>query len=267
MSRTQDKGNLNFYSPRLHTVDLVQCSTDRPSCAQCIRAGRVCPGYRDAFDVIFRNETESTERKALRARRQEKKVRSPVEARRESVVENDNDTYSRRTSVASQASTLSERDHFSSVASSRNPSPALVWDYHSPKSVSILSSPAPSPGFSPSVQDQALCHFMSNFVLLPRKDHVRGYMDFLLPLMAAKDYAQSTLSLAVSAVSMASLCTRPASKSLLPNAARLYTKALTGINADLRDPKMALEDQSLASVMILGLFEVCYVAPHTRNIQ
>jgi hypothetical protein len=37
-----------------------------------------------------------------------------------------------------------------------------------------------------------------------------------------------------------------------------YSKALQQVNDALRNPQLALEDQTLATVITLGLFEVCY---------
>ncbi|QDS71715.1 hypothetical protein FKW77_008552 [Venturia effusa] len=45
----------------------IKCDEVRPSCTQCRKSSRVCPGYPDEFDLIFRNETAAVKRRAQRA--------------------------------------------------------------------------------------------------------------------------------------------------------------------------------------------------------
>ncbi len=35
----------------------IKCDRIHPSCGQCVRTGRLCPGYRDLNSVVFRDET------------------------------------------------------------------------------------------------------------------------------------------------------------------------------------------------------------------
>jgi hypothetical protein len=44
-----------------------QCDEVLPHCSQCTKSRRECPGYPDAFDLIFRNETVAVERRARKA--------------------------------------------------------------------------------------------------------------------------------------------------------------------------------------------------------
>ncbi|KAF2021368.1 hypothetical protein BU24DRAFT_417030 [Aaosphaeria arxii CBS 175.79] len=44
----------------------TKCDLAVPSCTQCIRKGRVCSGYRNEQDLLFRNETKLVVRKAKR---------------------------------------------------------------------------------------------------------------------------------------------------------------------------------------------------------
>jgi hypothetical protein len=41
-----------------------QCNLAEPECAQCRRAGKVCPGYRDQLALLFRDENAKVIRKA-----------------------------------------------------------------------------------------------------------------------------------------------------------------------------------------------------------
>ncbi|KAI1814142.1 hypothetical protein GGS20DRAFT_598426 [Poronia punctata] len=42
----------------------IKCDEARPTCNQCTKSRRQCPGYKDEFDLVFRNETKATERRA-----------------------------------------------------------------------------------------------------------------------------------------------------------------------------------------------------------
>jgi hypothetical protein len=48
---------------------------------------------------------------------------------------------------------------------------------------------------------------------------------------------------------------------LLAKAAKQYAKALKQVNEALLDPELGLEDQILATVLILGVFEVNIIQP------
>lgn len=42
----------------------IKCDETKPHCLKCKKAKRQCPGYRDAFEINLRDETQSTIRKA-----------------------------------------------------------------------------------------------------------------------------------------------------------------------------------------------------------
>ncbi|KXJ90603.1 hypothetical protein Micbo1qcDRAFT_148510 [Microdochium bolleyi] len=47
----------------------IKCDETKPTCNQCAKSRRQCPGYKDEFDLVFRNETQATERRARKASR------------------------------------------------------------------------------------------------------------------------------------------------------------------------------------------------------
>jgi hypothetical protein len=110
------------------------------------------------------------------------------------------------------------------------------------------------------VEQQAPCFFLSNYVLTPTSDAdtPRGYFDFLGPLMRGEG-PDTQLTLAFSAVSMASLANRPSSKhsaDLKHIAITQYTRALKATNLALQNPTLQKTDQTLAAVLMLGFYEV-----------
>lgn len=45
------------------SINITQCSQEKPSCSQCIRAHVECPGYRDLRSLLFLDESEDVSRK------------------------------------------------------------------------------------------------------------------------------------------------------------------------------------------------------------
>jgi hypothetical protein len=108
---------------------------------------------------------------------------------------------------------------------------------------------------SVSVNDQAACFFLANFVLVPRGGYTRGYLGFLIPLLSGES-KNSTLTLAFSAVTLAAFGNRPNSKTTQSLADDQYAKALNAVNKAIQDPKKIVQDSVLAAVVLLGMFEV-----------
>ena len=48
-------------------TNIIKCDETKPTCLQCQKSRRQCPGYKDDFDLVFRNETQATERRARKA--------------------------------------------------------------------------------------------------------------------------------------------------------------------------------------------------------
>lgn len=128
---------------------------------------------------------------------------------------------------------------------------------------------------SPTIplHERASCHFVANYCLTPHPGGMRGFLDFLMPLLKSrKDLPH--IRLAFDACSIASLNNsidhKPEYESL---ALAHYTKALAATSAALRNPAIAKDDATLAAVYLLCLFEtitatsVCTIAwgSHTRG--
>ncbi|GME33013.1 hypothetical protein GTA08_BOTSDO10878 [Neofusicoccum parvum] len=50
----------------------IRCDEVRPSCGNCRKSGRTCPGFPDEFDLIFRNENAAVARRTKRAASKQK---------------------------------------------------------------------------------------------------------------------------------------------------------------------------------------------------
>ncbi|KAK0724767.1 hypothetical protein B0H67DRAFT_598256 [Lasiosphaeris hirsuta] len=192
----------------------IKCDETKPACNQCAKSRRQCPGYKDEFDIVFRNETKATERRAKKIN----KKGAPLAAKH-----------------GNSASTSSEEPR--GVASS-------------PFELAVI------PAIQIPPETQASCHFVSNFILLPRQDSARGFMDYLIPLMNSQS-AANYLQHAFNACALASLGNRVGVSGVdFPDRAfSEYCRALSATNLALRDPKTSTSDAVLATVLLLSMFE------------
>ena len=114
------------------------------------------------------------------------------------------------------------------------------------------------------VEDQAPCFFIANFCRTTRANE-KGAFDFLLPIIKS-EAPESPISLAFAAVSFASLANRPNARGsgLMIRAVAGYGKALRAINIALQTPSQVKTDATLASILLLGFYEVC-TGTHFEN--
>lgn len=107
------------------------------------------------------------------------------------------------------------------------------------------------------VEVVAECHFLSNFVLMPRQGTTRGFMDYIVPLLNGPG-TTSHLRMALRACGLASLNNREKSvQNLVMRSALLeYAKALQETRKIIADKTEALSDATLATTLLLGMFEV-----------
>lgn len=191
----------------------MQCDETKPTCNQCAKSRRICPGYKDEFDLVFRNETQATERRARKANKK---------------------------ALAQKYN----REAESGESSGSSTSPASSTD-------TCLIPAAPQV----PIEDRAACHFVSNFVLIPNQGNARGFMEFLIPLMKM-EHIPPHFKFAFDACALASLNNRVGTgNDFEKEALGKYTKALSATFVALRDPDVAKQDATLASVLLLGLFE------------
>lgn len=107
------------------------------------------------------------------------------------------------------------------------------------------------------MDELASCHFISNYVLIPRQGLAtnRGFLEFVLPLLRAEKPSEHFLY-AFKACSLASLNNRVGTGNDFDKAALgCYTKALASTFTALKDPALVNRDDTLAAILLLGLFE------------
>ncbi|KAH8129971.1 hypothetical protein ACSS6W_003031 [Trichoderma asperelloides] len=212
----------------------IKCDETKPTCKQCAKSRRQCPGYRDEFDLVFRNETQATEKRAQRASKKALAQRmSKFTAASSSESPSPNEAFS--------APPFNTTEHLASYGRKNQQTP---WT----GLYALLQKP------QMDLEGQASCHFLSNYVLIPRAGNGRGFLEYIVPLLRAEDVAPQ-FKAAFDACAMASFANSQGSPHLVERALRTHSKALGAINIALNNPDTIKQDSTLAAILLLGLFE------------
>lgn len=110
--------------------------------------------------------------------------------------------------------------------------------------------------FNDFPEQQAVCAFFLDFVMLPRHpDSVQGHLEHLLPLYN-KTSPESPLRLATSSVALAFSGNSPTRQNDHQLGRSLFGRALRKTSAAIRNPQESRKDETLMAVLLLALFEV-----------
>ena len=120
----------------------------------------------------------------------------------------------------------------------------------------IESSASTIPGsISEPIERQALAFFFAEFVCVPRhQESCRGYIEYLLPLYTQARKG-SPLFDATSAAAMAAFSRKKGARRLALHAHIYYGRAVNALQESVADPELARSNETLISIMVLGLFE------------
>ncbi|OAL49281.1 hypothetical protein IQ07DRAFT_512484 [Pyrenochaeta sp. DS3sAY3a] len=212
----------------------VKCDQKRPSCSQCIRAGKECHGYRDMLSMMFKNESDVVAKKAEKRYEALAKQKAPVIVpKREPQLVNP-DTSALTTPVSKLKSNGSFNDHRASW--SRYPTPESM-----------------TREIVPSIEEQAQGFFISNYVAHPSMVP-RGQFEWV-PELLARPHTEEILRASVNAASLAGLANTTKSPAIMQKAQTAYVNALRLTNSALRVKETAVQDSTLISVIMLGMYE------------
>lgn len=120
----------------------------------------------------------------------------------------------------------------------------------------------PSSILTVPVAQRAACYFASNFILVPLGQTTHGFMEYLVPLIDSEP-PDSGLRSAFNACAFALLGNRAKADSvnLLELSLREHTLALKRTHTALGNPATANSDATLATVLMLCIYEVGIFAP------
>lgn len=114
-----------------------------------------------------------------------------------------------------------------------------------------------------SAQDQAPCFFFGHYVL-EDSPISNGYFNHL-PKLYSNSPMGSALTNIVTSLGMACLSIDQAIPQIMTSARLKYAEALRMVGDTLNDPREAKADQTLMTVMLLALYEVCR-SPRSTNL-
>ncbi|KAK0122056.1 hypothetical protein ONS95_010320 [Cadophora gregata] len=203
----------------------TKCDTRRPACSQCIRAGRTCNGYRDPSDMIFRDESGD-----LKSRRHRLKISQ----------------FPKKERLGNMTPTAADSTGALIITGSdRSPQPSSTTN--------CQTLPVMCLGLGTSPGEQATCFFFQNYVF-QQDFSFRGNFQYLLEIYEQED-VKDGLADSVSALGLVGLAHFWGAPSILAFASAKYNSALLTISSQLRTIEGARSDQTMAAIMLLGLYE------------
>lgn len=240
----------------------IKCDETKPTCLKCAKAKRVCPGYRDAFEINLRDETQTTIRKAktaaLKKAAREGRSIDGADVAEALLGSADADaidwslvTNTSNTNLFFQSTLPHPADPPQRRKRAVSDTAALATGY----SWMVEDSTSVPRSVTTPIEQQALCYFLANYVLAPPLGVGRGIMTFFLPLIEAPGYKESPMRPAFLAMSLAALAGRPNSRSVFSLAHMWYSKALTELTATMRDASKPKDNMVLAASILLGFYE------------
>lgn len=247
----------------------IKCDETKPTCLKCAKAKRVCPGYRDAFEINLRDETQTTIRKAKTAALK-KAVREGRCIEGEEAAEAmlgsadagaidwslvkdtaDNNAYATTSRVSPTLSPPMAAQRRRRAVSDLSGWPSA----YVPGILGLDAAESVPRSVDIPVDQQALHYFLANYVLAPPLGVGRGVMTFFLPLIESPGYKSSAMRAAFLATSLAALAGRPNSRSLRPLAEMWYSRAITELTAAMMDKVKSRDNKVLAAAILLGFYE------------
>ncbi|CRK15390.1 hypothetical protein BN1708_011456 [Verticillium longisporum] len=244
----------------------IKCDEVKPFCMKCKKAKRDCPGYSDPFEAKIRDQTQATIRRFRKMRGDTTGAEnrtSPPQASFIECLQTPFTSYKQATTTS--AMTVLHRRNGSNSSNSSNSSLDSLVSTSSTSSASSDGDNGRHDQYIPfsiinHLEDRATSYFLSEFVLIPMREGnlpVRGYFPWVPKFMSKTQPAKVFLS-AFRATSLASIATQHGKAvigSALSAAQRHYLDAVRAMNQAIQDPTLAKSDETLAAVLLLGLYE------------
>ena len=126
-----------------------------------------------------------------------------------------------------------------------------------PQSTQFQPLPALTLSLMTSPEDQATCFFFQNYVL-GGEDLSRGTLDYLSDIYISEEIGGG-LADSISSLGMVGLANFWKAPNIMSNATIKYNSAMRTISTQLRDVEQAKADQTLISILLMGLYEVLQI--------
>lgn len=242
---------------------MPQCDETRPVCNQCIKSRRHCSGYRSDFDILHRDETQATAARAKKAAAKKAAKRAAEDGG--IIITFDPAPDTNKDNKGGSGGSITKNSSAllgGSSSQSSSPTPSPTSSAPGPSSTTTHASPLELsfPAAAPAVPlDQRASHFFAwNFIMVPgQRGRNSGHLDYLLPLLNSETRPDSAFQLAYSACALAAMGNRfkGDSTDLVELSYMQHSRALVAIHRALKDPAESKRDSTLATVLMLSLFE------------
>ncbi|GES62315.1 C6 finger domain protein [Aspergillus terreus] len=239
----------------------IRCDQARPTCSQCIKGNRVCPGYRDELSLMFRDESQQVVRKAKTG----SSGRRAKNTRKSTTHTSPSGSSSSQPSPQppSKSSPPTATPKVSNDVSSDPPEIVnfndLSYPQRSPESVQLLTPhSSPGLGLQPSYQftkDEAYCFSLRN-TEWPGSFWMMDFSPDFFRTTNEGSPSQQAMQASLVSVGSAMLSRIRQSGSLKIDAERDYGHALQLLTAAVMDEEEAKTNATLAAVLLLAIFEV-----------
>ncbi|PYH45711.1 Zn(II)2Cys6 transcription factor [Aspergillus saccharolyticus JOP 1030-1] len=218
----------------------IRCDQARPTCSQCAKGHRVCPGYRDELSLMFRDESQQVVRKArtgATARRSKPTTKSGSSGRPGS----SGSTTTSSPSAASGSSNIEVEFNDDSRADLQ-------------RQTVVRHSLDLQPSYQPT-GNEAICFFLQqvNWIgsIWMRSDFVGEYI-----VDKRTSPSQQAMVASMTSTGMAMLARARRSAPLKTVSEKEYGQALQLLKSAVTDEKEARDNSTLAAVLLLAFFEV-----------
>ncbi|KAK1595880.1 uncharacterized protein LY79DRAFT_95327 [Colletotrichum navitas] len=214
----------------------IKCDEGKPFCMRCKKSRRQCPGYRDPFEANIRDETKATIKRFKKSRGEEG-----------SDEDNDITPICNKQCLKTVAGPKYKTFDYS------NP---VTFPWHNNDDTTDEDEDIPKSMFD-SLDEQASCYFLSEFIIVPQTPTARGYYRFL-PRFLSGQKVSKCLYQTYKAVSLAALANRRTvnASAALFHAQGHYVRAVRAVNKAIMDPQEVLDDQTLGAVLMLAFYEI-----------
>lgn len=200
----------------------------------CVRTKRNCPGYRDEFDLAWRDQTTVAKKSVERGKRAHKKEQRQY---------------------SSSSSTTQIIDFTPILEESR--------EFTAP---TLLPTPSPSPTLRGPPEDHVLCFFFTRYVLPQRDPQARrGFLEYTLPIYS-KSVPHSPLQLSIMAVATSMLSGSMNQGDDPPLARSFYLGAVSHMKERVSEVRGCADDELIMAVMLLQMYEVSHPILFTYGI-
>ncbi|KIW32001.1 hypothetical protein, variant [Cladophialophora immunda] len=223
----------------------VKCDEGRPGCRKCALLRKPCPGYPYQVQLQFRAPPKG------------EPSTSPGDQPAGPSIFPIRPTVARETPFPLVTPEVKIEDDTSKSALQKLP----------PTQRSI------SPPLRYDIQHQSLCFFLNLFCFQAGRLYSFPVLDFLPGMLQSAD-PRSCIHKAAMAVSRMTLADRYSGKDVRLQTGREYGHALSLTNATIRDTAASIQDETVLSVWLLGLYEMISVVlmhgrktPESRSLE